>query len=478
MFKKNILKNQTFLSASKRFNRITRSHQPFWKKHQLKVVAATLLVFSGLAIAAQLTQAQPEPETEQETPQPRAVKVYQLTDNQISQTVPATIKNLNSITLVAQSAGPVSKVYYREGAWVTQGTLLVSQSTSYSGGNAQAVSRQVAAKNLELSQTSLDNTVESVSKNRELADLNRDNTEELRKITDQSIGETEEVADLLNTQVENLEDQIEQTTNETTRLALEAQLIPLQTSLNQVNQSLRQLHYQTNEDQPPTKIADISKDLVYLSTELQLKSAELSRDIAALNLKAAQIAESTTRVVAPFAGRVEKIYVEPGTYVSPGTPVAKISGEARLCLVANVSGIVATQINEAGQATFEIDGTTYTASINHVSSTPVAGNLFEVLVALPDWYTNLTYENQGIEVSLPLRTSAQTETQFVPLDAVFVTNTSRFVYVLEDGKAAKRIVDTGSIVGENIEIISGLAADDTLIIDRSVDENELVEEAS
>lgn len=473
MFSNQLLKHQSFRKASQRFTKVSKNFKPFWHNHQLKIVSAIGLFFVATLTASQFTKAQPEtPEVVIET---REVDVLDLSQNQLNQSATGVVKNLNSITLVAQSAGPVAYVNMREGAYVKPGQLILSQESSYSGGNTAVVQRQIAAKNLELAQASLDNTVEVVSTNRELADKNRDNTEELRRITDQSIGETENLLDLLNRQIEDLNQEIANETDEDTILALEAQLIPLKAQANQIQQSLRNLHYSVNTDKPQTQLANLNRELVYETTELQLKSAEINRDIAALSLQSAKIAESQTRVVAPFAGTIEKIYVEPGTYVTPGTNVAKITGEPQLCLVTTVSGSLARQIDQTGNLSFDLNGNNYTVAISHVTSTPVSGNLYEVLATLPDWMASLIYENQAIEISLPLALNQSTpETNFIPVDAVFVSNTSRFVYVLDQGRAVKRIVETGRIVGSSIEIESGLTTDDTVILDRSINENDQV----
>ena len=64
--------------------------------------------------------------------------------------------------------------------------------------------------------------------------------------------------------------------------------------------------------------------------------------------------------------------------------------------------------------------------------------------------------------------------QFIPLDAVFVTNTDRFVYVLEDGQAVKRSVTTGDIISSTVEITSGLLPSDVVILNRQVTNGQAV----
>jgi len=210
---------------------------------------------------------------------------------------------------------------------------------------------------------------------------------------------------------------------------------------------------------------------VYKSTELQLETSKLQKEIADLNYKIAQITANTTRVLAPFAGTVEKVYVQEGEYVSPGTPVAVIQGGETWCIQVPVSGKLAQQIDKTGQLTVKTGDQEIMIPINHVTRAPVNGQLFEVLAVIPEESRvgSLVLEDQSYEVELPLLSVSLSEgNSFIPLDAVFVTNTERFVYVVEDGVASKQTVTTGEIIGTSIEITDGLSQDDQVILDRRV----------
>ena len=51
----------------------------------------------------------------------------------------------------------------------------------------------------------------------------------------------------------------------------------------------------------------------------------------------------------------------------------------------------------------------------------------------------------------------------LPVDAVQKDETNSFVYVVEGGKAARRIIQTGKTYNGRVEVTSGLKADDKVI---------------
>lgn len=437
-----------------------------------------LVLVAGLATGALWPRTKASEEVV--TPAPLAVDTIVFGQDAIETQTVGVVKNLNTVTLVAQSNGPVNALKVVEGSAVKRGSVILQQSSVYAGGNAAAVQRQIAQKNYELAESTLNNTATIVSKTREQADLNRDNTEELRKITEKSIDETKGLISLTETQLSELEDQLDEAVANNASpdviTGLRGAVITTQSSLAQARSSLRNIEYQVDTDNPPTKLASSGKDLVYASTQLQLEAAQIQKDIASLSLRAARIAESATRVAAPFAGTVEKVYVKEGEFVAAGTPVAVLKGtEAKLCLQIAVAGSLAGRINEDGSLKVNLGGTELQLPINHVTGTTVQGQLYEVLTLIPNEYTGRVYENQSLEVSVPLYAFSRSGgNATLPLDAIFVTNSQRYVLVAENGKAVRHTITTGEIYGENIEVTSGIEPGAEVILDRRIIENQSI----
>lgn len=449
-----------------------------WRRFTLPILAILGVGLMALIVAARL-MTQPEPVATPSAPAPLEVQAVTFGQTALSESTYGTVKNLTSITLVAQSSGPVSDLKVVEGQPVAKGEVLLRQTSAYAAGNAATVQRQIAAKGYQLSNETFSNTQQTVAKTREQADLNRDNSEEMRKIIEASLGDTRSLITTTEQVVEKIEQDItnEQNgaNNPNTIQGFRQQLISFRGVLNQNRSALRSAEYEANADKPPAKLAQIQKDLVYLSTDLQLKSAQINKDIAGLNLRLAHIQEASTRVAAPFAGSIEKVYVQPGQHVTPGTPVIKIKGDTQLTLQIAVSGALAAMIDSDQSVNVQLGDNLYYLPLTHVSSTPINGQMYEVMVVVPSEYERFVFEGQSLAVQLPLyNVSIDQGNYFLPLDAVFITNAGTYVMVAENNVAVRKPVVIGEITGDTVEVKDGLIPGQQVILDRRVIEGQQV----
>lgn len=449
----------------------------FIKKNLKRLLALIAILFVVVLIVAQFTK-KPVEVTQVQPPKPLKVETMTVNGETAGIQTSGTIQNLGSVTLVAQTAGPVRTISGVEGKQVGRGVALVSQETGYGTGNAAAVGVQIAQKSLEMAQNSYKNTQDSVAKTRQIADESRTNTEELRKISEQSISDTENLLKTTQQVADKIQADIAANTDPNIIQGLRQQLIQYQSIIAGNNSALRNLQYSTNTDKSPTKLSDYSKDSVYIATQMQLDAARIGAEISELSLKSSRIMASLNTVRTPFAGSVERIYVTKGQYLSPGTPVAKISGKTQLSLIIPVSGFSASQIPDNGLISVVIGTQTLQVPITHVPTTPTSGQLYEVLAVIPETYKEDVYEGQSVSVTLPTiarRTGADMNNHRVPLESVFVTNLERYVFLYKDGKAVRQVVETGDVFGDQIEIKSGLSDGDQLILDRRVIDGQKVE---
>lgn len=449
----------------------------FIKKNLRRLLIAVAALFLIVLVIAQFTK-KPVETPQVAAPKPLKVETMFVNGQTAGIETTGTVKNLGSVTLVAQTAGPVKSIADVEGKDVKSGTSIVSQETGYGTGNAGYISVQIAQKNVEMSQSNYKNTQDSVNKTRQIADENRTNTEELRKISEQSIGDTQNLLNTAQAIVDKINTDIAASSDPNVIQGLRQQLVQYQSIIAGNNTALRNLQYSTNKDKSPEKLADYAKDSVYISTQMQLDAARIGSEISELSLKSARVMASLNTVRAPFAGSIERIYVTKGQYLNPGTPVAKIAGKTELNLVVPVSGYAASQIPDTGLIDVQLSGKTIQVPVTHVPNTPTAGDLYEVVATIPESYRDEVYEGQSIRVTLPTiakRTGENMNTHRVPLESVFVTNLERYVFVYQDGKAVRKIVETGEVIGDQIEIKSGLNNGDQLILDRRVIDGQSVE---
>lgn len=460
---------------AKRNTRVGKARQflqKTWSRFGMYVVGLAIVVFVGSLAAASLVKQPPEPEPETEI-KPLEVFGVRFGEADISEKNVGQIKNLNTITLVAQSAGPIDVVQAVEGTTVSTGGVILTQETAYNAGNAAVVNRQIASKQYQQAEEDLKSTERDVELTKEQADQNLENYEELKELAENQIDDLKDAIEASENLVEALEDDLQSDPDNVTLLG---SLASTKGSLATTRQTLRTLEYNDSDD-TPDRLNEIARERVYLAADLNLKFKQIAKDIAWLNYKAAKIQEAATRVSAPFGGVIEKLYKQPGEYANPGDPVAVLRGEPRLCLVTNVAGKVAGRIDDDRMIELQINrDLTLSVPITHVSRSPVAGELYEVLAIIPPDYYEEIYENQSVEVILPLYELSQVGgNYFLPLDSVFVTNASKYVFIEENGIAIQKEVTTGDIVGGNIEIVSGLTPGDVIILDRRVIDQQPIE---
>jgi len=188
-----------------------------------------------------------------------------------------------------------------------------------------------------------------------------------------------------------------------------------------------------------------------------------SRDAAVSRLADARRRLADATLVAPFAGTVTAVTLEPGEWAAPGRPVVEIAGagavEVRVETPASALGAIAPD------ALVEIDlpmaGRTVTGRVTAVAGAAGPGALFPVIVALDD-EPGLA-AGLAAEVALPL---GRVDGIGVPVGAVLDSGSSRpSVFRVEDGVARRVAVEPIELVGDLLLVRSdGLAAGDFVAI--------------
>jgi len=221
-------------NSSKRTNQLVA----FIRNNSGIVAGILLFVLFASLISVRIFENEETVETPPE-PTPLEVNTLSFGSVQLSERAVGTVKNLESVTLVAQSSGPVQDILVTEGDSVYFGEKLIQQATAYASGNTQDYQVSVAAKNAEIAQETLENTVETVTKQREQADLVKENADELRSISEKAVDDTKAIITLAETQVEYLENAIDATNSASTQSSLRASLLSARSTLNSSRSQLR-----------------------------------------------------------------------------------------------------------------------------------------------------------------------------------------------------------------------------------------------
>jgi membrane fusion protein (multidrug efflux system) len=187
----------------------------------------------------------------------------------------------------------------------------------------------------------------------------------------------------------------------------------------------------------------------------QYQSLQAARARVTLARKA--LADTVVR--SPFAGVVGQRLVSVGDYVTRGTKVASVMRTNPLRLNLTVPQQFSVEVGMGRAVSLEVDtapGKTYTGQVRYVSPALQADSrtlIVEAVVANPDGSLK-----PGTFATAKIEQVTNTPGVLVPAAAIrTVSGTSR-VFVVAGGRAEERLVTTGQVLGERVEVTSGLKA--------------------
>jgi membrane fusion protein (multidrug efflux system) len=203
--------------------------------------------------------------------------------------------------------------------------------------------------------------------------------------------------------------------------------------------------------------------------ERQLVSADAHEKIRAdldIQRSAVDIAElelSYTRILAPISGVIAERMVKEGNLIQTNGVMFRIVDSSRLEAVLNVPEREMAKLGSGLPVSLSVDavpGQQFTGRVDRVSPVVDAGSGTFRVVAL--------FENQPalrpgmfgrVEIEYDQRDNALT----VPREALIEGDGETAVFVVRDGKAQRKSVQVGYVVGNVVEIRSGLEDGDQVV---------------
>ncbi len=409
------------------------------------------------------------------TPPEKDVQVYSIGAAPTVK-VQAQIEKSGIIKIVALTPGIVSQVNVTEGQEVEKGTNLIGLSSNYQGGNAASVQRQIATATYNNAKDTYDTQKDIIARQRDIAKKSDENSDNLRDITSKSLNDTRsllnanrDIISTLNTSLEALQNNNQNGQNDATILQTKQLIAQYQSGVTQLEAQARPAEYQTSPDQPPAQLSDMTRELTLRQLDVQEKALSLSLEASRLSLQLAQIQESTMFPAAPFSGVIERIFVNVGENVNPGTPLLVLHGAQTLKAVAKVPRDIAQKVSLVESSKIRIGDKTYAATPLYVSSEATDGTLYSVLFSIPQEYQNSLSDSEYITIEMPVGfASTSTAIPFIPLDAIYQSTTDSYVFTVKNGKAKTKKIKLGSVIGQYAQIVSGLSSGDEIILSRTV----------
>jgi membrane fusion protein, multidrug efflux system len=206
-----------------------------------------------------------------------------------------------------------------------------------------------------------------------------------------------------------------------------------------------------------------------IGTELSYLRARAAAETSAAQERVLAARLECTIVRAPIDGMLDDRFVEVGTLVGPGTPIARVVDASTIKVVGGVPERHALQIRQGGQARVTFD---HIADREFAGTTRFVGTAlneqnrtFPVEIALPNT-TGLL--KPGMVAKIAVRRSTLDEALLVPREAVLRAEDGYIVYVVvdQDGTtvAETRAVTLGAASGGRVVVEHGVQAGDRVVV--------------
>ena len=201
------------------------------------------------------------------------------------------------------------------------------------------------------------------------------------------------------------------------------------------------------------------------ATKAQLDQAEtgLARADAAVSGARAMAAElsataSYADVRAPFPGIVTRRFVDPGAFAAPGAPLVTVEDPSTLRVTVSAAPDAVRGLRRGGAIKATIGDSTTRATVEGV--VPSGGNLYTVNALVPN-AAGQFQSGSAATLALPRGTR---RALFVPADAVVRQGDLTGVRVTSAAGSSLRWVKLGPARGGSIEVLSGLAGGDSVLV--------------
>lgn len=224
-------------------------------------------------------------------------------------------------------------------------------------------------------------------------------------------------------------------------------------------------------DQALTRREQLSRDTERLRRLLtdntvsrqEFETVESRFRVAVAAVTEAETLLAYTKITAPFDGLITRKHVEVGDLAAPGKPLLEMEDPRSLRLEADVPEAAISSIVSGAQLRVRVAGVTneLTATVSEIA--PAAdpnSRTFLVKCELPAGSGART--GQFGRLSVPL---GETTALRVPASALTQRGQMEMVFAIVNNRAQMRLVKSGKRVGDEVELLSGVAKGDQVAIE-------------
>jgi membrane fusion protein (multidrug efflux system) len=211
------------------------------------------------------------------------------------------------------------------------------------------------------------------------------------------------------------------------------------------------------------RISTLARKKVVAAAKLDEIEAQL-KDVTA-RLSEAQLALSRTKITAPIDGRVNEIKAKLGNFIDVGNLVAQILQFDKVKVTVGVPESDVAAIFDLEEAEVIIEALKkrrVKGKKVFLSRQPrTLARLYDLELVVPNPDGRIL---PGMFARVELIKRVFNQALAVPLYAVITQGDERFVFIEKDGQARRRNVELGMLVGWEVQVTSGLAAGERVVV--------------
>lgn len=200
-------------------------------------------------------------------------------------------------------------------------------------------------------------------------------------------------------------------------------------------------------------------------TKAQVDDMDFNLKAAELRVQQASRKQADANVRAPFSGVINKRIVELGAYVSPGTDLFEIVdiSKLKLAVTATEAQVVKLRIGSTVKITSTVfPDKEFTGQVSFIA--PKADDALNYPIELTLQNSGSTQIKAGMYGTAVFEFPDQAPTMLIPRSAFVGGVNSNLIYVIDaKNKAVARKVVAGRILGEQVEVISGLEEGESVV---------------
>jgi RND family efflux transporter MFP subunit len=199
------------------------------------------------------------------------------------------------------------------------------------------------------------------------------------------------------------------------------------------------------------------------ATQGEWDAAQARYNVAKATVAEAEALSEYAKIVAPFDGVVARKLADEGDLAMPGKPLIELEGRAGLRLVADIPSQLASHVLSEAKLAVRVEtiSDTITGTVAEISpgADPVSRTV-RMKLDLPDAAGLRT--GQFGRLAVPV---GEATFLFVPPSALVRRGQLEILFVVAEGKAQMRLVRTGKETAQGIEILAGLAAGESVVVE-------------